>query len=285
MIVSHSRKFVFLRVTKTGSTTAQILLRLGVHWDYERDHLSSAPGWDMAGVNLPPDPDPLSITWRHADLESLVDKGVLTEEQVYEYDVYAFIRSPYERFVSGYFHTNVRGDWGPAGLTAEQFLQRKKQYPGKPEYFTHQIVGRPQHLWFQYKGDYIVKPLCFDNYDEELRFLLDRCGGYQFPEIPLINRSKADYRGKGRSRKHTREWGAEAMLDPQIQKEIEEIYGDDFKVYTMARDDARLRHGEGNPNYCGLGPKPRNLSKDADTFMDYAQPEGRTAHYPFDKAV
>lgn len=266
MIVSHSKKFVFLRVTKTGSSTAMVMMRLGVYWDYDKDHLSSAPGWHLSGINLPPEPDPLSKTWRHATLQALVDHGVLTDEQLRTYDIYAFVRNPYERFVSGYYHTTMVGDLGKSGLNAQQFLDRRKLYPGKSEYFTPQIVGRPQHLWFTYKGRRVVKPLCFDHYDDEIRFMLKRCGGWIFPEIPVINRSQADYRCA--SRPTVKQWGAELALHPEIKKEIEHEYKEDFDLYEMARNDAELRHGKRVQEYHRLGPSSLNLSHDADSFME-----------------
>ena len=52
MIISHSKKFVFFRVAKTGSTTAEVMLRMSGAFDTAADILTGTREWELPSCNI-----------------------------------------------------------------------------------------------------------------------------------------------------------------------------------------------------------------------------------------
>lgn len=230
MILSHSKKFIFFRVTKTGSTTAEVMLRLSSAFDLEQDMLTGTREWVLPTVNRldkrHPDPE---FNWAHATPQDLIDLGVVTMAQLREYDCYAYLRPIGSRFVSGYMHCMRTGKWGPYGrygFQPKQFMARWREEHSK--YSAWELIGREQKKWFFAEGEQVVTPLDFANYQTELKGVLKELGGNQFDEIPVLNRSHQELD----SVKRRRDW-AKAIWDeqPEIREEAYERYADDHAFY------------------------------------------------------
>lgn len=230
MILSHSKKFIFFRVAKTGSTTAEVMLRLSSAFDFSQDFLSGTREWVLPTINRLEErhPDP-EFNWSHATPQDLIDLGVLTMEQLREYDCYAYVRPVGSRFVSGYMHCMRTGKWGPEGkhgLQPDQFMKRWREDHDK--YSAWEIIGRDQTEWFFAEGEQVVQPLDFSNYQAELHRVLKALGAIQFAEIPRLNRSHQELSSVERRRA----W-AKAIWDdqPEVQCEVYERYANDIAFY------------------------------------------------------
>jgi hypothetical protein len=251
MIISHSKKFIFFRPTKTGSTTADVLLRLSGAFDPEQDMFAQTKEWEMRPHNIPsciPD-DITDIGVAHATPQRLIDWGVMTLEQLREYDCYAFLRPVESRFVAGYLHCVRRGSWGKigkAGFQPTQFMQRWRE---RANNFTPKdLLGMSQTSWFFVGDEQVVTPLDFRKYQVELRRLLDIVGGYQFPEIPRINRAPQHMVIQNENR---REWAESIWTDyDEIQREVLECYADDHAFYVSNFGE---KNGHGNNRVTGKG--------------------------------
>jgi len=242
MILSHSKKFVFFRNAKSGSTTAQVMLRMFGGFDPAVDMLSGTREWSLPPINIPGSIEGRTyagptiaregrMNWHHATPQQLIDRGVITLEQLREYDCWAYVRDVRYRFISGCIHMS-RSDRGPMwkyGVNPEMFLKRFKD---KERLFSPtEIIGRSQRDWFFVGDEQVVKPVVFDNYENELRFLIDRVGGFRPPEIPKLNTAPHH------TRQHIEKWKAwyaEAWEHPEISSAILEQYAEDEAFYQKA---------------------------------------------------
>jgi len=233
MILSRSKKFIFFRVAKTGSTTAEVMLRMSNAFDLSQDTLTGTRDWSFPTVNRIPQryPDPEGLfEWPHARPIDLIKLGVMTLEELREYDCYAFLRPTGARFVSGYLHNTRTTRWrkwrGEYGFEPEQFMKRWRE--DHDHFSAWDIIGRPQTEWFFVDGEQLVTPLDFENYEEELKNLIRKVGGYEFAEIPKLNTAwqirEAEDKRKG--------W-ARAIWDtyPEVREEAMERYKEDIRFY------------------------------------------------------
>jgi hypothetical protein len=233
MIISHSKKFIFFRVSKTGSTTAECMLRLCGAFDLEQDVFCQTGEWELEELNLPETPGregrPCSTGWAHGTPQQLIDWGVMTLEQLREYDCYAFLRPIESRFVSGYLHNMRTGRWGTDGrygFQPRQFMERwRARYVN---FDPRAVIGIPQTNWYFVGDEQIVQPLDFRNYQAELRKVIDIVGGYQYPEIPRINRAHQHHVVA----ENRRDWAKSIWDDfEEISKEVTTAYKRDVDFY------------------------------------------------------
>lgn len=231
MIISHSKKFIFFRPTKTGSTTADVMLRMCGAFDLEQDIFAQTKEWEFDPLNEPDLDDVTPVGFAHATPQKLIDWGVMTLEQLREYDCYAFLRPVESRFVSGYLHCMRGGIWGREGRAGYQPTQFMQQWRKRTEAFTpHDLLGRDQFHWFFVGDEQVVTPLNFKDYQAELRKLIDIVGGFQFPELPRINRAPQHNVIQNENR---REWAKSIWADyDEIQREVLECYARDHAFYV-----------------------------------------------------
>lgn len=168
MIISHRKKFAFFANQKTGSKAVGLVLRLSGIFD-ENDIMIAQPfpATRTAAIELPAYnadvPDHITPT-------QAIEQGFITLEQLREYDCFAFLRDPYERFVAcraalqidrnGVLHDpNGRG------------LRR---------------VAPPQFEFFFVGDEQVVTPLDFGNYEQEIRTMMSSLGAYEQMDVPQI---------------------------------------------------------------------------------------------------
>jgi hypothetical protein len=173
MIISHRKKFAFFASQKTGSKAVGIALRLSGIFD-ENDIMIAQPflATRTAKINLPEYNlgDHQTHLVNHFRPSDAIEAGFITLEQLREYDCYAFLRDPKERWLASRMAMQVNR----YGMIA---TPTRKRVSG---------VAPPQHTFFFVDGEQVVSPLDFDNYEQELRAMLKRLGGYEHIDVPQI---------------------------------------------------------------------------------------------------
>ena len=226
MIISHSKKFIFFRVAKTGSTAGEFLLRMSGAFDLTTDSFTQQHWARLPAIN-PTWPSGVSVNWAHATPQQLIDHGVLTIQQLREYACYAFLRPMEDRFVSSCLHGMKAGNWGrldSMGLKPEAFMKRWRRMDNLV-IKGRSIVGRPQVDWFFVGDEQVVTPLNFTNYDDELKKVLASVSGHVFGEIPRLNANN--------SLPQNREEWMRGVWDqyPEVRDDINTRYAADKQFY------------------------------------------------------
>lgn len=178
MIISHKFKVVYFRVPKTASSTVELMLRLnGAISDI--DVCTSEMSVSLTNKNIPDrvlaELETGSGELQHMRPIDAVNFGLLTEQQLKEYQCYATLRSPLDRWRS------ILGHAGINDLDSALEALKTDRHFG--------VIERPQYDYFSYKDKLICKPLLFKNINEELRRFA-KLFDIDLPhEIPVINKN------------------------------------------------------------------------------------------------
>ena len=172
MIISHRKKFAFFASQRTGSKAVGIFLRFcGVFDENDIMIAQPFPATRTARIEIPAynlgELSTNEVT--HMTPQKAMDAGFITLEQLREYDCYAFLRNPRDRFMA---------------IRASMQINRDGMYakPGK----RLAGIGTPQHQFFYIGDEQVVTPLDFDNYHEELKMLAEKLGAIPHMDIPEI---------------------------------------------------------------------------------------------------
>ena len=179
MIISHRLKFAFFCNQRTGSKAAGIVLRFADVFD-ENDILIAQPfpATRTARIELPAHNlgEYTSGKVNHMTPQEAMDAGFITLEQLREYDCYAFLRNPRDRFMA---------------VRASMQVSRNGMFakPGK------RVAGeaKPQHTFFFVGDEQVVTPLDFDRYGDELKMLVEKLGGHKHMDLPYIVKEMEPY--------------------------------------------------------------------------------------------
>ena len=174
MIISHRKKFVFFANQKTGSKAVGLILRLSGIFD-ENDIMIAQPfpatrtaKIDLPAYNLGEHP---SNTVNHMTPVKAIEAGFITLKQLREYDCYAFLRDPRERYLAS---------------RASMQMDRNGNIamPGR----RVAGVAPPQFEFFFVEDEQVVIPLDFGNYEQEIRTLLNKLGAYEHMDVPQVDK-------------------------------------------------------------------------------------------------
>lgn len=172
MIISHRKKFAFFANQRTGSKAVGILLRLSGIFD-ENDILIAQPfpATRTARIEIPSYNlgKYTNAEANHMTPQQAIDAGFITLEQLREYDCYAFLRNPENRFLA---------------VRASMQISRDGMYARPGQQMTREAT--PQHEFFLVDDEQVVTPLDFDNYEEEVRMLLTKLGGNPQMDVPAV---------------------------------------------------------------------------------------------------
>jgi len=247
MIISHAKQFAFFRIPKTGSTTAEFMLRQSGGLDESEIIATVGFGGLPSSVNLPDkytdnvvrgaarrrllrrgeegldiipinfnDPDGfLGANVMHMTPTEAIGEGLITLAQLRTYDCYAYLRDPRDRYVSSYAMA-----MGP-GLALPERLKATLT-----DGYKFGLVGKNQVDFFFVDGEQVLAPLDFTNYVSELRGIITFIGGFDFPFIPTFNT------GRARDKNITlNDW-----FVPGAEREIRALYREDFTFYEENRN-------------------------------------------------
>lgn len=131
MIISHKHRFIFFAVPKTATHTIREALRknLGPD-DWEQQFL-------MGEQCLP---IPEIAKFRHGHISTQQIRPYLPEEMWTDYFKFAFVRNPFDRYISTCFFLN-RGDPN-FGAKADSFMKKALSVPK----FQRRVLVTPQYL-------------------------------------------------------------------------------------------------------------------------------------------
>ncbi len=214
MIIDHEKEFAFFRIPKTGSTTAECVLRLTEGF---------GPGAIMSSTKVLQYPEQnLDIDHpmpQHLTPTEAIDFGLITLDQLRRYKAFAFVRDPLDRAVSSYCHKNGRFAFPDAfhtQISADSFT-------------FWDILGVKQSDYFEVAGEVVLIPLLFDRFDAKMHQLIALAGGHQFKQIPRLNVSSS-----------RRDFG-ETMdfIDPESERILQEHYARDFQLYKGTETDEK----------------------------------------------
>ena len=148
MIISHKHKFIFIAVPKAGSNTARLLLRpfLDEKIDIEQCALFGQKHSNFAQLK----------NIAHGHITAMQIKNIIGKKMFKNYFKFAFIRNPYDRFISTYFFFNRNNPHLPRPSTEDfisffhNFVNRRKLIHILPQ--THYLFDE-QDLLVDYIGN------------------------------------------------------------------------------------------------------------------------------------
>ena len=233
MIISKSRKFAFFRVPKTGSVTAEFLLRILLRFDPE-DVLSAMPyaglparntNTDRVGEFIERTLSEVHAAERTAGVASAMSRhrvlGHMTPGQAVECGLvelddlrrmksYVFIREPLSRFESAlrYYYADSPDPGQLREILRDRSMVRK-------------LIGT-QCAFVYRNGERLVEPLLFDNFNTHMTRIISLQGGRMSGEVPRMNHTVLTRRSQGR----------ECSLDDATKDALRQIYREDFELYA-----------------------------------------------------
>jgi hypothetical protein len=203
VIISHSKKIVFLEIPKTASMSLRALILKSGFFDESVD----------------------KVFGQHTKISHAVDHGILTKAQASEYAVYAFIRNPFDRVLSAWNH-DAKANREEVELKADSRAALERHII-TGDFIRSPILKHPQTD--MYEDEYNVMPLLYEQYDNELRrvFVLY---DIPLPSIPNVNVRRTSESIITR----------ENILNEDIRRFIKHKYRNDFAVWNKLNLEKNL---------------------------------------------
>ncbi len=200
MIISHSKKFCYWKIARTGSNTAELCVRMSGALDLSQDVVTSCHFFP-ASHNFPND-----ITHSgHTTPVRAIEIGALTREQYDEYDHYTIIRNPLERWVSAYtFHCKEHIQ---EKITPADFFANCK---------SKQVMIR-QGVYLELGN---VQTFPFSDYEQSVKKMIALMGGVVLDDIPRVHHMTRE--------KWTRRANRALDVEANLKTDLLNWYGDDL---------------------------------------------------------
>ncbi len=249
MIISKKHKFIFVRVLKTGSTSAQaMLINSGILGpdDIYSGYQKNCRGKHSKGQNIPPTitaSQIRDISLYDIDRDSQINKQIRpnddgtyallghltptemvrldllkTEKELMQYKIIGTVRDPIDRFVSAWFiYCDLVGM--PKTIESLQTLFRKGQPTEDP------VFSKSQKNYFEYEGKLLknIEVIDYTLLNERLTEIVGRYGG----EISEFESLESHHRPEWSKRVSYRQW-----LPPEIIAWLENVFSEDIKFYN-----------------------------------------------------
>lgn len=173
MIISHSKKFCYWKIARTGSNTAELCIRMSGVLDLSQDVVTSCHFFP-ADHNVPPSVSPQSGHTLPAEAISI---GALTQEQYDTYDHYTIVRNPFDRWISAYAFRCRRGR--DHELTTEQMFKDRADDAVAIRQSDYLALGR-------------VQTFPFSDYENSIRTIISKIGG-RLEDVPNLKHMTSKY--------------------------------------------------------------------------------------------
>ncbi len=146
----------------------------------------------------------------HSTPTEAIACGLLTHEQLEEYDCFATLREPYSRWVSQMVHLGAKP-------YVEEFRPATKKFSSGAADSDMKVLGKSQHSYFD-TGH--VQVIDFRNLDAEIKSMMERLGGHPPRLIPRLNsRRKFDKKAQ------------EGIWTDDLRKMVRDFYPEDFVMW------------------------------------------------------
>lgn len=213
MLVSNEKKFIYLRVPKTGSTSVSVyfyenlpleknIIRLGDNSDYLQKTESGRIREGYFSEST------IATTNIHATLDEIVKLNLLTHPLT-EYDVYAVCRNPVDRFLS--FQSMMKKVENVNIL--ENFSTFKR--------FMGIFEASPQSSWLTYNNKLVNRVFLYEDINLMVAEIAEKYG-----ITNTLNFSDYSFR---QYKKYTN------VIDPRALEYINIRWQDDFKIYDLLK--------------------------------------------------
>ena len=245
MIISNSLEFIFVRVLKTGSTSAQaMLVESGIladndlHTSYRND-INDTP---VQSRNLPEltakkirDTSPYKIPrnilvkeellplYGHLTPTEIVRLGLLSEEQLMRYRIFGIIRDPVDRYLSGWFFARHLENKASDKKALIKHINEEK--------LPHTFLGKSQLDFFSYEGQPLPNTTAWRTKslnDELSDFVLSNGGA-----IKTLHSHKSQYRPEW-SKSNYSDWLASEHINA-----MKDLMSDDVDFYHKQKFTTR----------------------------------------------
>jgi len=166
-IVSRSKKFIFLKVSRAASSTVEHVFKLtGMVDESSNDVVNGAPDLQIQ--------TPQSLLALHYNMADLLANNIATQEEADTFPVYAFYRDPIDRFVSGVaFSKYMMPEYAKqilpdvASMSYDNFLDNidllKKEF----------VIFAPQSYWLDNPK---VTVFSFNSFSDGMKTMLSNHG-------------------------------------------------------------------------------------------------------------
>ncbi len=204
MIISHSKQVCFWKISRTGSTTIEMLIRLMGGLDITQDVIAETHFFP-ASHNFPM-PDGVDGTRgarrAHITPQTAIDNGFITQVQYDAYENYCMVRDPVDRFISTHALAFPKVRFTPTDIWAD-------------------IQGKdPTAAIFRTQSEYLARGnitgLPFSDYENSVRTILTAFGAPQPDTLPWITRQNPSLENFNK-----------ALATVQDRSDIESFYPDD----------------------------------------------------------
>lgn len=179
MIISHSKKFIFLRCRKTASASVQQYF--ANHIDPEIDFAGQMTSLNFPGIN-----DNRRAKNPHVALQTALRERnkeyEITKDTLKDYFVFCFERNPYRKCISHYLYHHKYTEIEPHKWFKDMSFKSYVYHPSKPT-DRHMYTEGAKIL-----ANHVAK---FENMDQEMEFICKKIG-VPYTGLPHLHKGKSD---------------------------------------------------------------------------------------------
>lgn len=170
MIISHSKKFCYWKIARTGSNTVELCIRMSGMLDLSQDIVMSTHFFPGEHNVIETD----KFTTGHLLPRNAIRLGFLTQEQYEHYDHYTIVRDPLQRWISAYGwrcrnHQKLR-------ITPIEFYENNR----------NDIVCRNQSDYLSLGG---IRTFPFSDFENSVKTIVQLIGGH-LEDVPFVAHTK-----------------------------------------------------------------------------------------------
>jgi hypothetical protein len=208
MIINHTKKYIYIRNPKTGSTSLQSFLIENNEDDIQHSAVQlTDTDSNIQGYSFHP----------HTTIKHIVDSKLMSKEDVLAYDKYVIVRNPVDRFISASYHyaTSPLCEHIKINNVLDKNEVVRKVLKDDKKFRLAPLIFMPQKNWAMYNGIKLNKIFKYEDINSMATELIGKdC------TIPYNYRSD------------TRKDNKEESLSAELVERIEFLYKDDVALYN-----------------------------------------------------
>ena len=208
MFLNRTKKFIYLRTPKTGSTSIQAYLVDNVDKSDDVAY-ESAPLFSMAAHNI-------STPECHLNINEMLLYNIITENEILDYNIFGVLRNPIDRFISAVYH----GRNEPNCVLDMNYIVKKALRHGDFDCITK----IPQQYWLTYNETPINNIYLYEDIPLMMNAMLNT-------ETNLIYKYRENRYEQNRI----------GTLSDGLCKEIISLYKPDYEMYLSYVDKRNSR--------------------------------------------